>query len=90
MKLITFKTDKTGITIKIPRILLNYIAKHNPDSPLKINNSQKFLEEVAFELENGLGDPETGLTGFQELIDEACQEVSIITTTDCCEFIEFE
>lgn len=75
-KLITVKADKSGITIRIPRTLLNFVAKNHPDEPVKILNSDAFLAEVTEQLKDGLGDAETGSTGLQDLIDEAIQEVA--------------
>jgi len=78
-ELITFKTDDGGLTIRIPKGLLVYVAENRGEDPIKVFNDQIFLEQVAFELENNLGEQqgETGLSGFQDLIDKACYEVAM-------------
>lgn len=75
MEPITFKTDNAGITIHIPRDLLIHIALNAPE-PIEVFNPEKFAEQVAYELENNLGLPDSGLTGFQELIDNACTGIA--------------
>jgi hypothetical protein len=75
MELITFTTDERGITINIPvEILIN--ATLNAPEPIEVFNQTKFVEQVAFELQHNLGQNESGLTGFQQLLDEACSEVA--------------
>lgn len=73
MKTITFKTDKSGISIRIPKTLISHVAKHNPDDPIKVRKSLEFMNEVAELLEGDLGseDDSNALTGFQELLDKA-------------------
>lgn len=87
MKLITFKTDKSGITIRIPKGLISHVAKHHPETPLKVLNSSDLMQKVAFELEHNLGGNETGLTGFQKLMDTAIVAV-VENGEDCVEFKE--
>jgi hypothetical protein len=89
MKLITVKTDKSGITVRIPRTLLNHVARSHPEFPVKIHDSQKFMEEVAEEIKDGLGDPHSGLTGLQRLIDEAIEAV-VDSGTDSIGVIDVE
>lgn len=85
MELIKFKTDETGITIHIPTELLRHVATNNPE-PIKINDGKRFVEQVAFELENNLCPNESGLTGFQELLDSAC--IAVAEDGDCADFVE--
>ena len=75
MSKITFKRDKNKTIITIPDDLLVWAAENNPEYPVKVKNNKKFSEKVAFELEHNLGDEDTGLTGFQILLDKAIQEV---------------
>lgn len=86
MKLITFKTDKSGLTSRIPRTLLNHVAKNHPDGPIKILDSQQFLEDFAFQLENisESNAVEQGLSEFEYLIDKAIYGCVV----DGCESIE--
>lgn len=84
-KLIAFKTDKSGITIRIPKGLISYVAKHNPETPLRVLDSSVLMNKVAFELEHNLGDNETGLTGFQKLMDAAIMSVAE-NGEECVEF----
>lgn len=85
MKKIQFKNDSEKITITIPSGLLIWAAEHNPEIPMKVLDKNKFVKQVMFELKNNLGAAETGLTGFQELLDEAILEVA---GDECVELIE--
>lgn len=73
---ITFKRTKGATVITVPDDLLAFAAENNPEYPIKVLNQKDFAEKVAFELEHNLGDPETGITGFEALMDKAIQEVT--------------
>lgn len=78
-KLIKFKTDKSGITIRIPRTLINHVAKHNPENPVSIIDSHELLQSVAEKMEFEIldGEESNSDTKFQALIDEAIYESAV-------------
>lgn len=90
-KLITFKTDKSGLTIRIPRTLLNHVAKNHPEMPVKIIDSYEFLKEFSFQLENTAdsNSTESGLSDFEYLIDKAI-EACVENGSDSIELIDIE
>ncbi len=69
------KNDK-NITIIVPIYLLKFVAENNPESPYIVHDEYQLAEKVLFQLENHLGKMESGLTGFQELLDKAIDEVA--------------
>lgn len=85
-ELINFKTDSEGITIFIPKTLLVHVATHHPEGELKVINADEFTEKVAFEMEHNTGWSESGLTGFQRLIDLSIVDV-VESGEDCVEII---
>ena len=89
MKEITFKTNDSGITINIQTDILVHVAENHPESPLKINDPIEFAKQVTFQLEYNLGSEDSGLTGFQKLIDEAIYEVGC-SGLDCADIKEIE
>lgn len=72
---IKFKCDNKNLTITIPVDLLKWAAENNSETPLIIHDELKFAKEVMFELEDGYFNAETGLTKFQQLLDEVFNEV---------------
>lgn len=82
-KEIEYKKDNENITITIPITLLKFIAENAPD-PYLINDEQDFAEKVLFAIQHDLGELDSGMTGFQELIDEAIEEV-YISGNECIE-----
>jgi len=88
IELITFKQDKKGITINIPKDLLKFVAENHPEYPLKINNIDVFQNQIMVQLESNMINQHTGLTKFQELLDNACYEVAD-NGHESVEFIEF-
>lgn len=89
MKLIKFKTDKSGITIRIPKTLLNHVAKHHPECPVKVHDSNKLLQLVAQQIESELlsEDDCNSLTRFQLLIDDSISAL-VENGEECVELIE--
>jgi hypothetical protein len=87
-KLITFKTDKSGITIRIPKTLISFVAKRHPETPVKVTDSQELMESVAEQIESEIlsGDECNSDTKFHALIDEAIQESAI--NDRGCEFLD--
>jgi hypothetical protein len=63
-----------NVSIEIPIAYLNHLATTAPDTKVKILNQEKFIERLVFNLENDLGGVETGLTGFEELLDKAIED----------------
>ena len=82
---INFKLTEECIIIKIPVSLLKQVAERNPENPLIVLNAKELADKVMFELEYNLGSVESGLTGFQELLDTAIIEVAT-NGEDCVEF----
>lgn len=84
---ILFKKLEDKLVIEIPIELLVIAAENNSENPLIVNDKHDFAEKVLFELEHNLGSAETGLSGFQQLLDEAFYEVCI-GGNDCVELKE--
>lgn len=74
---IVFTKDENNIVITIPIQLLKWAGENNPADPIIVKDEQQFAMAVMEELQNGLGSAESGLTGFQKLLDEAMLEVAI-------------
>lgn len=74
---IVFTKDENKIVITIPIPLLKWACENNPADPIIVKDEQQFAMAVMEELQNGLGSAESGLTGFQKLLDEAMLEVAI-------------
>ena len=75
MEQITFKRKGKKIVIEIPFDILEHIANNKPDFNAKVLSKSLFAEDIMYELENNLGLSESGLTGFQELVDQAIEAV---------------
>lgn len=86
MNTISFKKDTENVTITIPVSLIKFVAENHPETPMIVKDVQVFAEKVMFELEHNLGSPESGLTGLQELLDKAMDEVLIMD--DCVEIAD--
>jgi len=72
---IEFKKDAENLVITIPVSLLKWAAENNSETPMIVKDENAFAEKVMFELEHNLGSNESGLSGFQELLDMAMIEV---------------
>lgn len=68
--MIKFTTTERGILIEIPKDLICKIATEHPDDPMIIHDVDDLVDYIKDYLENN-EDSETGLTGFQALIDQA-------------------
>jgi len=86
MDTINIKEYQDKIVITIPVSLLKFAAENNPEIKMTVVDEKTFRSKVMFELANNLGSNETGLTGFQELIDEAI--IKVAETDDCIELVE--
>lgn len=86
-KQIKFKKTDEDLVITIPVGLLKWASENNPNFPVLVKNEQEFAQKVLFELEHNLGSDETGLTGFQILLDKAVEKVAT-NGEDCIEIIE--
>ncbi len=73
---ILFTKDTESILITIPVSLIKWAAENHGEYPMEIKDANAFAEKVMFELEHNLGAVESGLTGFQELLDKAMIEVA--------------
>jgi uncharacterized protein YjbK len=88
-KEIQFKKDAKNIVITIPIGVLKWACEHHPESPLIVKDENVFAEKVMFELQHNLGSMESGLSGFQELLDEAMLEVAE-SGDECVDLVETE
>lgn len=88
MKQISYTKNNSNITIKIPIDLLKVIAETHPTDPVWVLDKQIFADRVLFQLENWLGSSDSGLTGFQELLDKAIYEVGCQGEEFVCELKE--
>ena len=65
------------------------ITEEMKEAARKRYNEQAFAEKVMFELEHNLGRNESGLSGFQELLDTAMIEV-VESGEECVDCVETE
>lgn len=86
-ELMEFKIENGAIQISIPINLIEFAATHNPQSPCIVHDKDTLANKVLFELEFNLGKEESGLTGLQQLIDEAIETV-IENGEDCIDLKE--
>lgn len=86
---VTFKKDAKNLVITIPISVLKRAAKHHPESPMVVKDGDAFSEKVMFELEHNLGSMESGLSGFEELLDRAMIEV-VESGEECVDLVETE
>jgi uncharacterized protein YjbK len=84
-KTIQFKNEGGKIVITIPNSLIKWAAENNPETPMIVNDEDAFAKKVMFELKHNLGSDESGLTGFQKLLDEAM--IAVLENGD--ESVEF-
>lgn len=70
-----------GIKITIPRKVLKFAAENNPENALIIHDDVGFQSYVVEQLKGRLYDPESGLTGLEQLLDKCIIEAA----TDCPE-----
>ena len=73
---IDFNKDEKNLVIKIPIDLLTFAAENHPEWPLIIHDQDKFVNGILFALEYDLGTPEDGLSGFENLLDEAIMYIA--------------
>lgn len=85
---IKFSKDNNGFIIHIPFELITWVAENNPTDPVIVHNKDKFEQAVMFQVEHNLGSMESGLSGFQELLDKAIAEVSS-NGEDFCEPLNY-
>jgi len=88
-KEIQFKKDAENIVITIPIGVLKWAGEHHPESPLIVKDENVFAEKVMFELQHNLGSMESGLSGFQELLDNAMLKVAE-SGEECVDLAETE
>ena len=86
-KQVKFKKTDKDLVITIPIGVLKWASENNPEFLLVVKNEQEFAGKVLFQLEHNLGSDESGLTGFQILLDKAVEEVAT-NGDDCVEIIE--
>lgn len=86
---IQFENDSKNIVITIPISLLVWAAKYHPESPMIVKDEDTFSKKVMIELEHNLGSMGSGLSGFQELLDDAMIEVAE-NGEECVDFVETE
>ncbi len=84
-----FKTDLGNIVITIPFSLLKWAAENNSETPMVVKDEQAFAEKVMFELEHNLGSYESGLSGFQQLLDTAMLSV-VEGGYECVELVDVD
>lgn len=82
---IWFRKQDNAIVIEIPIDLISFAATNNPDTPFVVKNEDELAEKVLFQLEHGLGEGESGLPGFYQLLDKAITEIAE-SSEDCIEF----
>lgn len=75
MNITTFKIEKDKLVIEIPNEFLEHLVTTFPDTEIKILDRDEMIKNIAFQLEHCLGDPETGLTGFQQLLEDSIEQV---------------
>lgn len=69
---IKFTRNRQNLIISIPIKTLKIVADDHPElQDEQIFNKSILADDVLYELQHNLGANESGLTGFQELIDEA-------------------
>jgi hypothetical protein len=84
MEKIEFKITGEVIAITVPIDILTQAAERNPEVLMTVKDKNTFAEKAMFELEHNLGSVESGLTGFQELLDRAIIAV-VENGEDCVE-----
>lgn len=72
MDKITYSANSKGITITIPTELMVFASENRGDlkaDNFKVVQPKLFMQELAAAIEND-EDPDTGLTKFQQLLDD--------------------